>query len=317
MMMARVQRGVGGHERHHDFTGPYPNRECPARHRCATGRAMADLWLARDGSSKLPGFLPRTSQPWQRGRMHFEKETAVTTLANQRSIQVTHERWFFATMAGVVAITTFVGFAPSYYLAPMFGGRPLSSLLHVHGFVFTGWILLYVAQTGLISVGRTDIHRILGTAGIALAVAMVPLGIATAIITKQFAAAHHLPPQGPPLVFPLGAILTFAALIVAAVAMRSRAAWHKRLMLLGTVAILTTPLARITRFAHLGLTPPIGGMLLTDIMLAALVTYDLKKYGRLHPATAWGGSFFLATQILRVLLNITPAWQHFARSLTG
>ncbi|HWU94804.1 MAG TPA: hypothetical protein VN029_04355 [Sphingomonas sp.] len=88
-------------------------------------------------------------------------------------------------------------------------------------------------------------------------------------------------------------------------------------MLLGTVALLTTPLARITRFTHLGLAPPIGGMLLTDILLAGLVAYDLKKSGRLHPATAWGGGFFLATQLLRVLLNMTPAWQHFAKGLTG
>lgn len=241
----------------------------------------------------------------------------MTTLAKQRRIDLTHERWFFATMAGVIAVTTFIGFAPSYYLAPIFGGRPLSTLLHVHGLVFTGWIMLYVAQTGLISAGRADIHRLVGPIAAALAVAMVPLGIATAIITKQVAAAHHLPPQGPPLIFPLGAILTFAALVGTAVAMRSRAGWHKRLMLLGTSAILTTPLARITRFAHIGLSPPIGGMVLTDIMLAALVTYDLKKGGRLHPATAWGGGFFLATQVLRVLLNITPAWQHFAKSLSG
>jgi hypothetical protein len=241
----------------------------------------------------------------------------VTTPAKQGRIDLTDERWFFAAMAGIVALATFVGFAPSYYLAPMFGAKPLSTLLHAHGLVFTGWILLYVVQTGLITAGRTDIHRIVGPAAAALAVAMVPLGIATAIITKQVAAAHHLPPQGPPLIFPLGAILTFAVLVGAAVVMRNRAAWHKRLMLLGTVAILTTPLARITRFAHLGLTPPIGGMVLTDILLAALVSYDLKKHGKLHPATAWGGGFFLATQLLRVLLNLTPAWQHFAKSLTG
>jgi hypothetical protein len=241
----------------------------------------------------------------------------VTTLANPARIQLSDERWFFGAMAGVVALATFVGFAPSYYLAPMFGAKPLSTLMHVHGLVFTAWILLYVAQSGLITAGRTDIHRIVGPVAAALAVIMVPSGVATAIITKQVAVAHHLPPQGPPLIFPLGAILTFAVLIGAAIAMRNRAAWHKRLMLLGTVAILTTPLARVTRFAHLGLSPPIGGMLLTDILLAALVAYDLRKFGRLHPATAWGGGFFLATQLLRVLLNMTPAWQHFARGLTG
>jgi hypothetical protein len=220
-------------------------------------------------------------------------------------------------MAGVIAVATFVGFAPSYYLAPVFHAKPLPVLLHVHGIAFTAWITLYVAQTGLIAARRTDIHRIVGPAAVLLAVAMVPLGIATAIITKRVAAASHLPPQGPPLIFPLGAILTFAVLVTAAIIMRNRAAWHKRLMLLGTAAILTTPLARITRFTHIGLTPAIGGIVLTDILLVALVIYDFRTRGKLHPATVWGGSFFVATQALRILLNLTPAWQAVAKSLTG
>ena len=241
----------------------------------------------------------------------------MATLAKHGSTRLTDERWFFATMAGVIAVATFVGFAPSYYLAPMFSAKPLSTLLHVHGVVFTAWILLYVAQTGLITVGRTDIHRIVGPVAVALAVVMVPLGIATAIITKQVAAANHLPPPGPPLIFPLGAIVTFAALVGAAVAMRKRAAWHKRLMLLGTTAILTTPLARVTRFTHLAMPPPIGGIILTDLLLGALIIYDVRTRGKPHPATAWGGGFFLATQVLRILLNMTPAWQAFAKGLTG
>jgi len=220
-------------------------------------------------------------------------------------------------MAGIIAIATFLGFAPSYYLAPMFGAKPLSTLLHFHGLVFTGWILLYVMQTGLIAAGRADIHRVAGAAASVLGLVMVALGIATAIITKQVAAANHLPPQGPPLIFPLGAIFTFAVLVGCGLAMRKRAAWHKRLMLLGTTAILTTPLARISLFSHLGLAPAIGGIVLTDILLSALVIYDVRSRGKLHPATLWGGAFFVATQALRILLNAAPAWQAFAKGLTG
>jgi len=230
---------------------------------------------------------------------------------------VSDERQFFAVMAGVIAIATFVGFAPSYYLAPLFGAKPMSMLLHLHGLVFTGWILLYVTQTALISAGRADIHRMGGAMTAALGVVMVPLGTATAIITKQVAAIRHLPPQGPPLIFPLGAIFTFAVLLGGGLMLRQRAAWHKRLMLLATAAILTTPLARITRFTHLGVAPAIGGIILTDILLTALAVYDVRSCGKLHPATLWGGGFFVATQALRILLNVTPSWQAFAKGLTG
>ena len=241
----------------------------------------------------------------------------MATVAGRVNERLSRERRFFLGMAAAMVVLTFAGFAPSYYLSGAFGGPRLSLLVHVHGAVFTLWMLLYAIQTGLISAGRADIHRIVGPAAVLVAEAMVPLGIATAIITKQVTAAAHLPPQGPPLIFPLGAILTFAVLTAWAVAMRKRSAWHKRLMLLGTLAILTTPLARVTRFNHLPLTPPLGGMVLTDVLLVALVAYDLRTLGRLHAATKWGGAFFLATQLVRIVLNMTPAWQAFAKSLTG
>jgi hypothetical protein len=241
----------------------------------------------------------------------------MATVAGRVNERLSRERRFFLGMAAAMVVLTFAGFAPSYYLSGAFGGPRLSLLVHVHGAVFTLWMLLYAIQTGLISAGRADIHRIVGPTVALVAVAMVPLGIATAIITKQVTAAAHLPPQGPPLIFPLGAILTFAVLTAWAVAMRKRSAWHKRLMLLGTLAILTTPLARVTRFTHLPLTPPLGGMVLTDVLLVALVAYDLRTLGRLHAATKWGGAFFLVTQLVRIVLNMTPAWQAFAKSLTG
>lgn len=241
----------------------------------------------------------------------------MATVAGRVGGRLNGERRFFVGMAVVMVVATFVGFAPSYYLSSVFAGPRLSLLVHVHGAIFTLWMLLYVLQTGLISAGRADVHRIVGPVAVLVAVAMVPLGTATAIITKQVTAAAHLPPQGPPLVFPLGALLTFVVLTGWAVAMRKRAAWHKRLMLLGTLALLTTPLARVTRLSHLPLMPALGGIILTDVILLALVGYDLRTSGKLHAATKWGGAFFLLTQLIRIVLNMTPAWQAFAKSLTG
>jgi hypothetical protein len=57
-------------------------------------------------------------------------------------------------------------------------------------------------------------------------------------------------------------------------------------------------------------------MILTDILLTALAVHDIKTRGKLHLATTWGGGFFIATQALRLALNVTPAWQAFAKGLT-
>ena len=51
-------------------------------------------------------------------------------------------RAFFVTMAVLLGIAVFVGFARSYYLKPLFGTRPLTPLLHVHGVIFSAWMLL-------------------------------------------------------------------------------------------------------------------------------------------------------------------------------
>jgi hypothetical protein len=72
-------------------------------------------------------------------------------------------------MAIVAALTVFVGFAPTYFLKALFGAPSLSPLLHVHGLLFTSWIVLLAAQTALVAGRRTDVHRRLGLAGGVLA----------------------------------------------------------------------------------------------------------------------------------------------------
>jgi hypothetical protein len=69
-------------------------------------------------------------------------------------------------MALLMLVTVFVGFAPSYYLAGLFRAALASPIIHVHGALFSCWILLRVTQTSLVSAGRGDVHRRLGMAGL-------------------------------------------------------------------------------------------------------------------------------------------------------
>jgi len=97
------------------------------------------------------------------------------------------ERAFFGGMAALIAVTILLGFARTYYLRPLVGATspPLSNLtplIHVHGLLFTGWIVLLVAQTRLVAAGRIDAHRRLGIAGAVLAALMT---VASSIATAQ------------------------------------------------------------------------------------------------------------------------------------
>ena len=222
---------------------------------------------------------------------------------------------FFTGMAIAIAVTVFVGFAPSYYLSGVFGGRPLPALVHVHGAVSTAWVLLFLAQTSLVNAGRTDLHRRLGVAGAVLAVLLLVVGYLTAI---EGARLGHTPPGGPPplafLAVPIGTLTVFAILVGTGLSQRRRSETHKRLMLLATISILTPALARLRYLGVDGPPVAIGG---TCLFVLACLAYDRAAHGRVHPAFLWGGLFVMIALPARFALGGTDAWLAVARWLTG
>jgi len=247
----------------------------------------------------------------------------VKTLMVGKSNNATHagitgrqrERIFYIGMAVVVAATVFAGFSRTYFLRPYFNIQPLMPLLHLHGIVFTSWLVLYLTQTVLVAAKRTEIHRRLGIVGAVIATLMILIGSMTAIIRAQQGAA---PPGGiPPLVFlaiPLADMLVFASLVSAGFYFRRRPDVHKRLMLLATISILGAAIARLP-FAFLQAGPP-AFFGLTDLFIVACLIYDLISRGRVHRATAWGGLIIVASQPLRLMVGGTDAWIAFATWLT-
>ena len=189
-------------------------------------------------------------------------------------------------------------------------------LLHLHGFVFTSWLVLFVTQTTLVAAHRTDIHRRLGVAGGVIAVLMVLLGVTTALIRAN-QGATPLPGVSPLsfLVVPLGDMFVFAILVGAGFYYRRRPDVHKRLMLLATVSILAAAIARLP-FAIMQAGPP-AFFGLTDVFVVVCVLYDLITLRRIHRATAVAGLFIVASQPLRLMLGGTHAWLSFAAWLVN
>jgi hypothetical protein len=220
-------------------------------------------------------------------------------------------------MAAALIGVTFIGFAPTYYLASIFDAPVLSPRVHLHGIIFSAWMLLFFGQTGLIAARRADLHRITGMFGAALAAAVFILGIVVAIESGRL--GHGPPTRNQPvfLIYPLTNMVLFGVFVTLGVLNRDRSEYHKRLMLLATVTLTITPLARISRMAGLPFDPPpIGGMILSDLFLAALIAFDIRR-GRLHPVTLWAGGAFLLSQPLRVAIGASEPWQAFARMLIG
>jgi hypothetical protein len=76
--------------------------------------------------------------------------------------------FFLASMAGLILLTVFIGFARTYYLAGAFHAHLPSLLVHFHGAIFTCWILVFVAQIALAYSHHIRWHMRLGISGLCL-----------------------------------------------------------------------------------------------------------------------------------------------------
>jgi hypothetical protein len=224
-------------------------------------------------------------------------------------------RRFYVGMALAIVVTVFAGFSRSYFLKAHFATPELSLLLHVHGLVFTSWVLFFLSQTILVAASRTYLHRRLGVAGAVLAALVLIMGTTTAILRVKGGSAPI--PGVSPLSFlavPLFDMVVFALLIGTGLYFRRRLETHKRLMTLATISLLSAPIARLP-FGVLKAGPP-AFFGLTDLFIIALLIYDLVTRRRVHPATIWGGLLIVASQPLRLMISGTPAWLAFAGWLT-
>jgi hypothetical protein len=224
------------------------------------------------------------------------------------------KRRFYVGIALAIAITVFAGFAPTYYLRPYYQSTPLGGVRHLHGVVFTAWVLLLIVQTTLVSAGRVALHRRLGVGGAVLAGLLVVVGTTMAIAKAR----EGTGPLGiPPLSFlavPFFDMVVFTGLAGAGLWYRRRADTHKRLMTLATISLLGAPIARLPfGAAMVGL---LGVFAMADLFIVACIVYDLMTLRRVHPATIWGGLAIVISQPLRLAISGTALWLGFARWIT-
>lgn len=221
---------------------------------------------------------------------------------------------FYTGMAIAAALAVLLGFAQTYFLRAYFTTTPLDGEFHVHGLVFSAWIVLYVVQTSLVAARRTRWHRKLGWAGACLAVSMVVVALNAAVhgAHRDIAAGQ----AEAALAFfstPVLSMAMFATLVALAVTLRTRAETHKRLMLLATVSLLDAAAARMPIPGiqdH-----PLGYYALTDAFIVAAIAYDFLSRRPVSPVYLLGGLAIVAEQWARDPLGATAFWQAFAANV--
>src|SRR5688572_17514121 len=152
---------------------------------------------------------------------------------------------FYVRMAFVMLAVAVVGFAPTYWVPMGRGTLVVAPLVHVHGALFFGWMLLFCTQTWLAAYGKIGRHRELGVAGVVVACAMCTVGVATATRSLERAEAAGFGASGRAFsVVSFTAMVFFAVLVAVAVLKVRASATHKRLMLVATASLLQAGVGR-------------------------------------------------------------------------
>lgn len=226
---------------------------------------------------------------------------------------------FFSVTAVLIAVLVLLSFPLTYFIPLATGTKSFTLLRHLHGLAFFAWIGLYVVQTRLVRQARMRLHRELGVAGVALAGAMVPLGLWQAVTSAGERMAKGMSRPFEFSLYNLVDITVFAVAFGWAVYEATRRVeWHRRLMF---VAILNLFGPAFSRMPFLTLMPfpwfDMAPNIIADAMLLALAWHDRRTLGRLHPVTLWAALVLIPFHALEPLIARSNVWNALAPGLFG
>ena len=225
-----------------------------------------------------------------------------------------YDRTVFGLIAILFAVIVVIGFARTYYLKQFFASPPIpSTLVHVHGFAMSVWVVLFVVQTWLIRSKRVALHMSLGWAGAALAVVVVISGFLTGAAAAKYG-SNVTPPGIPPIAFfvvPVFDVVLFALFFGAAIYCRKRPAEHKRLMLLTALNFLPPAIGRFPFEFVLGL-GPLFFFGVPSLLALAFLFYDRYRTGSFNRIYLTGALLLIVSYPARLALAATGAWADFA-----
>jgi hypothetical protein len=214
---------------------------------------------------------------------------------------------FWAAAVGF-PLLVLIGYAKTYYLSAFFDHKPLAnSLVHLHAFVMSSWVVYFTAQIALIRTKNVRIHMTMGWVGVALAAIVVVVGMWTAI--DSHFVRYTAPPGVNPHSFfmvPLVGMLLFIVYFAGAIYYRKRPAEHKSLMLMTAINFLAAAIARIP------ILPPEMAMLqyfgLTDVLALASFGWYTWKHKRFNWVFASAVLLLIVSQPLTVVVGFSKPW---------
>lgn len=214
--------------------------------------------------------------------------------------------WLAVALAGVLAL----GFARTFFLQPIFQARPLTVPLVIHGICGTGWFALLVWQALQVRKGNMIGHRSIGGR---LGMVLATLAVLSAMWIVALTAfdgkntGSGLSDQSG-LFIQLGTSTWFAVLVVLGFRATRWPDYHKRYMIMASIAMLAPAYSRIYRL----FSGPGPGMVDSAViavpLIGALMFHDFRTLGRAHPVTLYAGLGYLIYVAVRLPIANSDLW---------
>jgi len=240
--------------------------------------------------------------------------TVAGVLDAKRKHQMVSASWtrrFYVAVTVVLMVMVVRGFWPSYFGPLLSGGVTRPWIIHLHGAVFSGWMVLLLAQVSLIATGRVRLHRRLGNVGIAYGVLVLGIGLVVSFAAPALhvrAGEWTVDRAAGFLLLPLIDMVLFAGFFGAAIAYRRRPEIHKRLILAATVALAFAAVARMA------FESPVVFLFVWLSPLFAAMAFDVFARRRVHPV------HFISVVVMtgafgRIFFMESEGWLHVGRAL--
>lgn len=195
---------------------------------------------------------------------------------------------FYPSLAILISATGFAGFSFTYFGPIIEGLYPRAgTALHLHGWSFFLWYLLFPLQAILMASGRDILHKRLGRLSPILVITMTLTGILVLSVRVEEAVRNGAPQiwlhYGPLI---LSNLILFVSFYTAGIymALKNRLQAHKRLIIVASAIGLGAGFFRLILFLS-GFHPmslPVG-VLSCSIFIIIGIVYDWVTQKSVHP----------------------------------
>lgn len=213
------------------------------------------------------------------------------------------DRWIYVFTAASFIAIVLAGFVPESLakIAAVRAGDapPFPLVMHLHAILMGSFLLLLLAQTTLVAIGKCDLHRRLGLLAVILVPALVVVGFM--LVSRTYhgwwsatqAAAPEARDQLQQIVLIVDNIMLMQLrigilfplfLLIGLLARKSDAGLHKRMMMLATAMALPAGIDRITWLPSTMPASPISSDLYTLLAISPMLIWDVVRNRSVHPA---------------------------------